>query len=385
MEKAGQQNEETQNSTNEKTTSSPVGRTKGKRNSSLSGTSLRLENCAKTFDDGTQALLPFDLTVEASETVVILGPSGCGKTTMLRILAGLETPNPEGKVFFGTEEVTEVPIEKRNVGMVFQSYALFPNMNVAQNIAYGLKVRGDRGKAKETRVNEMLDMMQIRELMHRRINQLSGGQKQRVALARAIAVRPRVLLMDEPLTALDAKLRDSLRVEIDSLLRSLGITAVYVTHDQAEAMALGDRIVVMDIGKVAQIGTPREIYFEPKSRFVAEFIGNINRLKCMLRNGKIEFPGSSVPLKEAPGVRATENQMAEVFFRPEHAKVVEVEQGDFTATVVASFFMGDRTRLIINGSTVENLTIETVGQQSFVKGQAIDIKIDPSALLTLKE
>jgi putative spermidine/putrescine transport system ATP-binding protein len=304
---------------------------------------------------------------------------------MLRILAGLETPNPGGKVFFGTEDVTEVPIEKRNVGMVFQNYALFPNMNVAQNIAYGLKVRGDRGEAKQNRVSEMLDMMQIRELMHRRINQLSGGQKQRVALARAIAVRPRVLLMDEPLTALDAKLRDSLRVEIDSLLRSLGITAVYVTHDQAEAMALGDRIVVMEIGRVAQIGTPREIYFEPKSRFVAEFIGNINRIECMVRKGKLEFPGGRIPLKDAPGVQATENQIAEVFFRPEHAKVVEAGQGHFTAKVVASFFMGDRTRLIINGSAIENLTIEAMGQQSFIKGQPIDIKIDPSALLTLKE
>lgn len=385
MEKASQLKKEPQNSPNEKMKSSSQGRITGKRNSSPSGTSLRLENCAKTFDDGTRALLPFDLTVKAGETVVILGPSGCGKTTMLRILAGLETPNPGGKVFFGTEDVTEVPIEKRNVGMVFQSYALFPNMNVAQNIAYGLKVRGDRGEAKQNRVSEMLDMMQIRELMHRRINQLSGGQKQRVALARAIAVRPRVLLMDEPLTALDAKLRDSLRVEIDSLLRSLGITAVYVTHDQAEAMALGDRIVVMEIGRVAQIGTPREIYFEPKSRFVAEFIGNINRIECMVRKGKLEFPGGRIPLKDAPGVQATENQIAEVFFRPEHAKVVEAGQGHFTAKVVASFFMGDRTRLIINGSAIENLTIEAMGQQSFIKGQPIDIKIDPSALLTLKE
>ena len=197
--------------------------------------------------------------------MVILGPSGCGKTTLLRIIAGLESTDPPGKVFFGDEDVTDVPIEKRNVGMVFQSYALFPNMNVSENIAYGLKVHGvsdpDRGK----RVNEMLEMMKITDLRNRPIDQLSGGQKQRVALARAIAVRPRLLLMDEPLTALDAKLRDVLRVEIDSLLRSLGITAIYVTHDQAEAMALGDRIVVMEIARVAQIGSsPGDLLQTPK-------------------------------------------------------------------------------------------------------------------------
>jgi len=385
MEETDKLQKETQNSPKQKIESSPTFRDKDKGKNILSGTSLRLENCAKTFDDGTRALEPFNLTVEASETVVILGPSGCGKTTMLRILAGLESPNPGGKVFFGDEDVTDVPIEKRNVGMVFQSYALFPNMNVADNIAYGLKVRGDRGAVKEKRVNEMLEMMQIGDFKNRRIDQLSGGQKQRVALSRAIAVRPRALLMDEPLTALDAKLRDSLRVEIDSLLRSLGITAIYVTHDQSEAMALGDRIVVMDIGRVAQIGSPREIYFKPKNQFVADFIGTINRLQCLARQGKLVFPGSSISLKDAPRVHARENEKVEVFFRPEHATVVEVGQGHFTSTVVASFFMGDRTRLIVNGSASERLTIETIGRKSFVKGQQVDIRIDPSALLTLNE
>ncbi|MHB9139537.1 MAG: ABC transporter ATP-binding protein, partial [Victivallaceae bacterium] len=217
----------------------------------MSGTSLRLTNCAKTFADGTCALEAFNLQVRDGETVVILGPSGCGKTTLLRIIAGLEFPNDGGKVFFGDEDVTDIPIEKRNVGMVFQNYALFPNMTVAENIAYGLKVRGIDAAKRIRRVSEMLDMMKIGDLRNRRIDQLSGGQKQRVALARALAVRPKVLLMDEPLTALDAKLRDRLRVEIDILLRSLGITAIYVTHDQAEAMALGDRIVVMNIARMA--------------------------------------------------------------------------------------------------------------------------------------
>jgi len=385
MEKTDQLQEGTLGSPEKKKAASPAYRDSSKERSPVSGTSLRLVNCAKTFEDGTEALEPFDLTVDAGETVVILGPSGCGKTTMLRILAGLESPNPGGRVFFGEEDVTDVPIEKRNVGMVFQSYALFPNMTVADNIAYGLKVRGDRGAAKEKRVNEMLDMMKIKDLRNRRIDQLSGGQKQRVALARAIAVRPRALLMDEPLTALDAKLRDSLRVEIDSLLRSLGITAIYVTHDQGEAMALGDRIVVMETGKVAQIGSPREIYFDPKNRFVADFIGTVNRLRCLARKGKLVFSGNSIPIESAPGVRARENEEVEVFFRPEHASVVEVGQGHFTVTVVASFFMGDRTRLIVNGSTPEHLTVETIGRQSFVNGQQVGIRIDPSALLTLNE
>jgi ABC-type nitrate/sulfonate/bicarbonate transport system ATPase subunit len=184
----------------------------------MSGTSLRLVNCAKTFVDGTCALLSFNLEVRSGETAVILGPSGCGKTTLLRIIAGLESPDSGGKVFFGDEDVTNVPIEKRNVGMVFQNYALFPNMTVAENIAYGLKVRGIEADKQARRVSEMLDMMKIGELRNRRIEQLSGGQKQRVALARALAVRPKVLLLDEPLTALDAKLRDLRLVGLDTVI-----------------------------------------------------------------------------------------------------------------------------------------------------------------------
>jgi putative spermidine/putrescine transport system ATP-binding protein len=384
IEKTNQLQNQPQESEMEKTVSSPTYEKLEEGNRTVSGTSLRLENCAKTFADGTQALKPFSLTVDAGETVVILGPSGCGKTTMLRIIAGLESPDPPGKVFFGDEDVTDVPIEKRNVGMVFQSYALFPNMNVANNIAYGLKVRGISGAEREKRVNEMLEMMKITELRNRRVDQLSGGQKQRVALARAIAVRPRLLLMDEPLTALDAKLRDALRVEIDSLLRSLGITAIYVTHDQAEAMALGDRIVVMEIAKVAQIGTPREIYFKPQNRFVADFIGTINRIKCFLKDDQIIFPNGSIALKSAPYVHGRENEELEIFFRPENAEVVEKGQGHLKASIAASFFMGDHTRLLINWKGGEYLTIEAGGDQYFRKGQEVEIRIDPTTLLTLK-
>ena len=348
---------------------------------SVSGTSLRLVGCAKTFADGTRALEPFDLTVAAGETVVILGPSGCGKTTLLRIIAGLESPDPGGKVYFGGDDVTDVPIEKRNVGMVFQSYALFPNMTVAENIAYGLRVRGVDAERRTRRVSEMLDMMKMGDLRNRRIDQLSGGQKQRVALARAIAVRPRVLLLDEPLTALDAKLRDLLRVEIDGLLRSLGITAIYVTHDQAEAMALGDRIVVMNVARVAQIGSPREVYFAPRTRFVAEFIGTINRLKGRLRDDRLVLSAGSLPVPARAQAGAGED--LELFFRPEHASLVDPGQGHLQATVVASFFMGDRTRLIIAGPADDYLTIETAGMQSFEKGQRVEVRVEPDALLRL--
>ncbi len=276
-----------------------------------SGTSVRLIDCAKIFPNGTRALEPTSLEIEGGATVVLLGPSGCGKTTTLRIIAGLESPDPGGRVLFDDEEVTDQPIETRNVGMVFQSYALFPNMNVEQNVAYGLKVRKTAPDEIAARVGEMLDMMDIRDLKDRKVEQLSGGQRQRVALARAIAVQPRVLLLDEPLTALDAILRERLRVEIDVLLRGLGITAVYVTHDQAEAMALGDRIVVMSHGRVTQIGTPREIYYNPANRFVADFIGTMNRIKGTVRNGVLATSAGSVPW-EGGG-----SGEMEVLFRPE--------------------------------------------------------------------
>ena len=240
------------------------------------GASVRIEACGKTFADGTRALEPATLDIARGETLVLLGPSGCGKTTMLRIIAGLELPDAGGKVLFDGKDMTPVPIERRNVGMVFQSYALFPNMSVSDNIGYGLKIRGVPSRERAARVAELVALTNISGLENRRIDQLSGGQRQRVALARAVAIRPGILLLDEPLTALDAALRDRLRGELNRLLRALGITTIYVTHDQSEAMELGDRVVVMQKGMIVQIGTPREIYFTPRNRFVAEFIGAAN-------------------------------------------------------------------------------------------------------------
>jgi putative spermidine/putrescine transport system ATP-binding protein len=262
--------------------------------------------------------------------------------------------------------------------MVFQSYALFPNMTVAGNIGYGLKIRKVPGAQIKARVSEMLAMMQITRLADRRIDQLSGGQRQRVALARAIAVRPRALLLDEPLTALDAKLRDTLRLETDSLLRSLGITAIYVTHDQAEAMALGDRIVVMEHGRVAQIGKPRDIYQRPATRFVAEFIGTMNRLTGSVSNGTFTCKAGGIAWPEAP------SSATEILFRPEDIRVVEDhETTGLQGKVAAAFFLGDRTRLFVDVGEAQPLVIESTARRDFSHGDPVGLAIDPRGLLVL--
>jgi len=353
------------------------------------GTCIRTVQCAKTFADGTRALAPVDLEVNAGETVVILGPSGCGKTTLLRIIAGLEQPDPGGRVLFDHEDVTDIPIEKRNIGMVFQSYALFPNMTVGENILYSLKLRKASPGVRARRLAEMLDMMQIHPLRDRRIHQLSGGQRQRVALARATAARPRILLLDEPLTALDAKLRDELRVEIDQLLRSLGITAVYVTHDQAEAMALGDRILVMNQGRVSQTGTPREIYFSPENAFVASFIGTINRIEARQEAGMIRFMETELPLSELPRVGPLPSRHPDaprdLFFRPEHAWVTDPGMGHFSCRVDNAVFTGDRIQLSVTAENGHRFVIEAPGQTDYTPGQAVDVKLDLNQVLTMED
>ena len=327
--------------------------------------SIGLISCGKTFKDGTRALEKINLNINSSETVVLLGPSGCGKTTLLRIIAGLEEPDKGGKIIFNEDDVTKLQIEKRNVGMVFQSYALFPNMNVKENIGYGLKVRKlDKNKIDE-RVSEMLKMMHITDLSFRNIDQLSGGERQRVALARAIAVRPRVLLLDEPLTALDAILRDRLRVEIDILLRNLGITAIYVTHDQSEAMALGDRIVVMSNGQISQIGTPRNIYYNPANEFVADFIGTVNRIHANNVKNLNSFEGK------------------ELLFRPDDIDIVEKQNCHFSGIVKASFFLGEKTRLIVNLNLKDEVTVEGKFEEEYKIGSEISLRINTDALIEL--
>jgi len=342
------------------------------------GAAVRIENCGKTFADGTRALEPATLDIARGETLVLLGPSGCGKTTMLRIIAGLELPDKGGKVLFDGKDVTRVPIERRNVGMVFQSYALFPNMSVADNIGYGLKIRGVPREERARRVAELVALTNIAGLEQRRIDQLSGGQRQRVALARAVAIRPGILLLDEPLTALDAALRERLRGELNRLLRALGITAIYVTHDQSEAMELGDRIVVMRKGAIAQIGSPREIYFEPKDRFVAEFIGAANIIEAPLENGDLVLPGGQQPIGGSDSLSA-----AVAMIRPETIGIVEAGRAPLTGVIDSISFVGDRQRLVVSGASRKPLAVDAPNRIVAKPGERVGLSIVPEAVRLL--
>jgi putative spermidine/putrescine transport system ATP-binding protein len=342
------------------------------------GVAVRIESCGKTFADGTRALEPATLDISRGETLVLLGPSGCGKTTMLRIIAGLELPDAGGKVLFDGKDMTPVPIERRNVGMVFQSYALFPNMCVSDNIGYGLKIRGVPDKERAARVAELVALTNIAGLENRRIDQLSGGQRQRVALARAVAIRPGILLLDEPLTALDAALRDRLRGELNRLLRALGITTIYVTHDQSEAMELGDRVVVMQKGTISQIGTPREIYFAPQSRFVAEFIGAANIVEAAVENGHLVLPGGRQPVGDVASMPA-----AIAMIRPETIRVAEAGSAPLSGVVDSVSFIGDRQRLVVSGASDKLLTVDAPNTVQARAGDRIGLSISPDAVRLL--
>lgn len=338
------------------------------------GTAVRLRHCAKTFAGGRQVLQPLDLDIHPGETLVFLGPSGCGKTTTLRLIAGLEQPDAGGQVLFDDRDVTGLPIERRDVGMVFQNYALFPNLDVAGNIAYGLKIRGLPRAERDARVAELLAMMHLEPLAERRIQQLSGGQRQRVALARALAPRPRVLLFDEPLAALDAQLREQLRADIGALLRELGTTAVYVTHDQQEALALGDRIVVMGEGRIAQIGTPPQIYQRPASRFVAGFVGQLNRFEVRAHGGaEVAVAGGRLPWTGAAST---------LFCRPEHLEPSETP-AHLTGILVGQFFQGAHSRLLVEVGTGQPLLVDTAQPLQAQPGDLLHLNVRPDALFTL--
>jgi putative spermidine/putrescine transport system ATP-binding protein len=310
-----------------------------------------LENCARTFADGTIGLHPTTLDFPAGSVTALLGPSGCGKTTTLRLLAGLAMPDPGGRVLFDGREVTRLPVERRGIGMVFQGYALFPNRDVAGNIGYGLEVRGVPRPAREARVAEMLRLTQMQGLGARRVDQLSGGQRQRVALARALAPSPGLLLLDEPFGALDARLREALRAELAVLLAALNVTAVFVTHDQAEAMALGSRIIVMQAGRVAQIGTPEQVYRAPASRFVGRFLGALNHLG------------------------------GDRFCRPEGLRPDPV--GPIETIVRAVFFEGERHRALLHlDGAEEDLAITLPGAPP-EPGSRLRLAVDEQAVLRL--
>lgn len=287
------------------------------------------------------------LQIERGEFVSFLGPSGCGKTTTLRMVAGFERPTA-GTIMLDGVDLTNKPVNKRNIGMVFQSYALFPNMTVAQNIAFGMKLRRAAVPKIEQKVRELLDLIELPDKRTSYPWQLSGGQQQRVALARALAIEPDVLLLDEPLSALDAKIRDSLRNQIRAIQRKLGITTIYVTHDQEEALALSDRVVVMNQGRVEQIGTPFQIYNLPQTTFVASFVGTLNVLSATIadvENCQLMIDGQ--PVRSARSLGARRNgETVRIALRPE-ALAIEPNTHDnaLRATVEDTIFLGQTVRL----------------------------------------
>ena len=304
---------------------------------------VRLDHISKIYKDPKTgkdfyAVHDVALDIEPGSFVTLLGPSGCGKTTTLRMIAGFESPD-EGEIYLGGEPINELTPNKRDTAMVFQSYALFPHYNVYDNVAYGLKLRKVPPAEIKERVTNILKLVELSGMEQRMTNQLSGGQQQRVALARALVVEPGVLLFDEPLSNLDAKLRVQMRTEIRRIQQALGITAIYVTHDQSEAMAISDNIILMKGGVIAQMGSPTEIYYHPNSEFVADFIGECNFLPCIVTGREGEDVTAEVyghPVK----VRCEEEKMgsAEIVLRPEAVEIAA--QGQLPCKVELSCFMG---------------------------------------------
>ena len=323
---------------------------------------VRLEHISKIYQDPKTgkdfyAVKDTSLTIEPGSFVTLLGPSGCGKTTTLRMIAGFESPD-EGEIYLGDEPINALTPNKRDTAMVFQSYALLPHYNVFDNVAYGLKLRKVPKEDIQERVMNILDLVELSGMEGRMTNQLSGGQQQRVALARALVIEPSVLLFDEPLSNLDAKLRVTMRTEIRRIQQEVGITAIYVTHDQSEAMALSDRIIIMRSGVVEQIGSPQEIYYHPVNEFVADFIGEANFLKGRLEaleNGRaqINVSGDICHAAAVPGMEVGKDYT--IVLRPEAAALAE--EGGLPCEVTLSCFMGSYQNYHVKvGDTLVKLT-----------------------------
>ncbi|MBU2866411.1 ABC transporter ATP-binding protein [Pacificibacter marinus] len=335
---------------------------------------LSLTNTAKTYADGTRALKPTKLDIAQGEIVSLLGPSGCGKSTLLRIIAGLETPDEGAKLLFDGEDFTRFPVEKRKVGMVFQSYALFPNMSVRGNIGYGLKMQKLPKTEINRRVDEVITLCQLEPYAARPINALSGGQRQRVALARAFAPRPRLLLLDEPLSALDAALRGQLCDELAQLLRSFGITAIFVTHDQDEAMAIADRVAVMSHGEIAQIGTPEVLYRAPQSEFVARFIGAAMPLGRHIDDNTLHFETGSLNLAGSQAGK-------KAFIRAEDVRLDDT--GPLRAKVISVTFLGTHYRIALAGLAPDPVFALHSALSAPKVGDTVGVAINPAAILML--
>ncbi len=346
---------------------------------------LELTNVAKYFN-GMPAVRDFNLTIEKGQLVSFLGPSGCGKTTTLRMIAGFETPD-QGMITLEGEDISRIPPNKRNIGMVFQSYALFPNMTILDNVCFGLKMHKVEKNRIKPKAMEVLELVRLADTVNRYPNQLSGGQQQRIALARALAIEPRVLLLDEPLSALDAEVRVALRGEIRRIQTSLKITTVYVTHDQEEALSISDRVVVMDKAHIEQIGTPQEIYRKPNTKFVATFIGTANEFKGKTTpEGAVGFEDMMIYSDEANNYPVGADVVALV--RPEKVQVYmscpsNISHNLFEGTVETITFHGSTTRLGVRvGSKL--MTADVAGKEIYSYDQKVWVSFQSDACQVLQ-
>ena len=351
---------------------------------------VRLEHISKIYQDPKTgkdfyAVRDNSLVIEPGEFVTLLGPSGCGKTTTLRMIAGFESPD-EGEIYLGDEAINALTPNKRDTAMVFQSYALLPHYNVFDNVAYGLKLRHVPKEEIRERVMKILDLVELTGMEGRMTNQLSGGQQQRVALARALVIEPSVLLFDEPLSNLDAKLRVTMRTEIRRIQQEVGITAIYVTHDQSEAMALSDRIIIMRSGVVEQIGSPQEIYYHPVNEFVADFIGEANFLKGRLEalsdnRAQLNVSGDICHAAPVPGMEVGRDYT--IVLRPEAASLAE--EGGLPCEVVLSCFMGSYQNYHVKvGDTLVKLTDPNPKNKRIYKvGERCRLVFDPESVHVL--
>ena len=331
---------------------------------------INLEHISKSFD-GSMVLDDLNLYIRENEFLTLLGPSGCGKTTTLRLIGGFETPDT-GRVLFDDQDITALPPNQRQVNTVFQKYALFPHMNIAENIAFGLKIKKKSKSYINDKIKYALKLVNLDGFENRSVDSLSGGQQQRVAIARAIVNEPKVLLLDEPLGALDLKLRQDMQYELIRLKNELGITFVYVTHDQEEALTMSDTIVVMNQGYIQQIGTPEDIYNEPTNAFVADFIGESNLIDgVMLEDKLVEFLGVKFPCVDTGFGR---HRPVDVVIRPEDVELVAPEQGTLEGDVTSLIFKGVHWEIDVMANGYEWLVHTT---QMHPVGSHVGIKVDP--------
>lgn len=339
--------------------------------------SVRFESVVKKFGEVT-ALKKLDLAIEPGKLVTLLGPSGCGKTTTLRLIAGLEMAT-EGKILIGGEDVTHLTATYRKVSMVFQSYALFPHMSVRENVAYGLTVKSMPKSEANAKAEEGLELVGLAGFGDRLPSELSGGQQQRVAVARAIVLEPEVLLLDEPLSNLDAKLRRHVREEIRQIQQRLGLTAVYVTHDQEEAMAVSDRIIVMKNAEIAQEGSPSDLYEAPKSAFIADFIGDANLADCAIErvsNGAATVRMEDVTYEVQSGGLLPGS--AQMVLRPHNLKLVAPDQPGITGEVSYAAYLGKEIQYTVESAIGSLFVISGVTAEPFKQGDAVSVQFDPN-------